>query len=111
MLAVLATLLFYRVGFPQYQVVLLMLASYWVVAERRPGRDPLLAGSLGLYFGWLALFDVFYALVGGVLHPGDRFAWVEEIVGLPTFLLGIVLLVATAAPTTTRTASGPPSGP
>lgn len=95
-LAVLATLLFYRVSFPQYQVVLLMLASYWIVAERRPGRDPFLAASLGLYFGWLALFDVFYALVGGVFHPGDRFAWTEEVVGLPTFLLGVVLLVAIA---------------
>jgi hypothetical protein len=96
LLGVLATLLFYRVGFPQYQIVALMLASYWVVAERRPGRDPFLAPALGLYFGWLALFDVFYALVGGVLHPGDRFAWVEEVVGLPTFLLGTALLVAIA---------------
>jgi hypothetical protein len=96
LLAVLATLLFYRVGFPQYQVVPLMLASYWVVAERRPGRDPFLAAALGLYFGWLALFDLFYALVGGVLHPGDRFAWVEDVVGLPTFLLGVALLVAIA---------------
>ena len=93
-LAVLATLLFYRVGFPQYQVVLLMLVSYWLVAERNPGRDPLLALALGLYFGWLALFDVFYALVGGVLHPGDRFAWVEDVVGLPTFVLGCLLVVA-----------------
>ncbi len=95
LLAVLATLLFYRVGFPQYQVVPLMLASYWVVAER-PGRDPFLAVTLALYFGWLALFDVFYALVGGVLHPGDQFAWAEEVVGLPTFVLGGLLLAAVA---------------
>ena len=91
-LAVLATLLFYRVGFPQYQVVLLVLASYWLVAEGRPGRS--LAVSVGLYFGWLGLFDVFYALVGGVLHPGDRFAWTEEVAGLPTFALGVTLLAA-----------------
>jgi hypothetical protein len=142
LLGVLATLLFYRVGFPQYQVVPLMLASYWVVAERRPGRDAILerfslgcgfisggagvparptgagpggqghpphpdgsryeergtalALTLGLYFGWLALFDVFYALVGGVLHPGDRFARLEDVVGLPTFLLGCLLIAAVA---------------
>ncbi len=95
-LAVLATLLFYRVGFPQYQVIPLVLASYWLVAERDPGRDPLLAWALGLYFGWLALFDTFYALDGGILHPGDRFAWVEDVVGLPTFALGLALLVAIA---------------
>ena len=95
-MAVLTTLLFYRVGFPQYQILLLLLASYWLVAERRPRRDPFLATALGLYFGWLALFDVFYASVGGVLHPGDRFAWVEDVVGLPTFLLGVALLVAIA---------------
>jgi hypothetical protein len=99
LLAVLATLLFYRVGFPQYQIVPLMLASYWIAAERRPGRDPFLAVALGLYFGWLALFDVFYALVGGVIHPGDRFAWAEDVVGLPTFLLGLALLVAVARDT------------
>jgi hypothetical protein len=95
-LAVMVTLLFYLVGFPQYQVVSLMLLSYWVVAERRAGRDPFLVGTLGLFFGWLGLFDVFYAAVGGVLHPGDRFAWVEEVVGLPTFVLGGLLLVAVA---------------
>ena len=95
-MAVLTTLLFYRVGFPQYQIIPLLLTSYWLVAERRPGRGPVLAAMLGLYFGWLALFDLFYALVGGVLHPGDRFAWVEEIVGLPTVVLGSMLLIAIA---------------
>lgn len=93
-LAVLATILFFRVGFPQYQLILGLLASYWIVAERPPGRDRPLVIASWLYFGWLAAFDVFYALVGGVLHPGDRFAWTEEVVGLPTFLLGAALLVA-----------------
>ncbi len=94
-LAVLATLLFYRVGFPQYQIVLLLLASYWIV-DGRWERDHFLGATLGLYFGWLALFDVFYALVGGVLHPSDRFAWVEDVVGLPTFVLGCLLFAAVA---------------
>ncbi len=96
LLGVMATLLFYRVGFPQYQVVPLMLASYWVAAERRPGRDRFLVVALGLYFGWLAVFDVFYAGVGGVIHPGDRFAWAEDVVGLPTFLLGCLSFAAVA---------------
>lgn len=95
LLAVLTTLLFYRVGFIQYQMVPFLLASYWAMSPRDRSRPtPFLSASLAIYFGWLALFDVYYASFGGVVHPGDPWAWVEEVVGLPTFLSGLALLIA-----------------
>lgn len=102
-LAVLTTLLFYQVGFLQYQMVLFLLVSYWLAVE--PGRlagDRFLAAALVAYFAWLALFEVFSALIGGVVHPGDPWAWVDEVAGLPTFLLGAALLAALLRPTFRR---------
>ena len=94
-LAVLTTLLFYRVGFIQYQMNLFLLASYWAVSPQGPsGRDRLLAASMGIYGGGLALFDVYYASFGGVVHPDDPWAWVEDVAGLPAFLAGSALLAA-----------------
>jgi hypothetical protein len=93
-LAILTLLLFYQVGFPQYQMVLFVLATYWVVRdwERFRIRSPL-AAALGCYFGWQAAFDVLYCWFGGTLGFGDELSWVPEVVGLPTFLLGCVLVV------------------
>lgn len=91
--AVLTTLLLYRVGFPQYQVVPFLLCACWANLEwERLRRERVLLALLAAYFGWLATFDVCYAVLGGVLHPGDRWAWLDEVVGLPTFLLGTALL-------------------
>ncbi len=95
LLAVLTTLLFYRVGFLQYQMVPFLLASYWAVSPERPsGRSAFLSASMAIYFGWLALFDVYYASFGGVVHPGDPWAWVDDVVGLPAFLAGSALIIA-----------------
>jgi hypothetical protein len=93
LVAVLTTLLFYQVGFIQYQMILFLLMAYWLgrngpaLAQRRG-----LAVAIGSYFGWLTLFDLFYAFVGGVIHPDGPWGWVDDWVGLPTFLLGIFLL-------------------
>ena len=93
LLAVLTTLLFYRVGFVQYQMVPFLLASYRFATGRGgPGGDRFLAAAAGIYFGWLAIFDAYYASFGGVVHPGDPWAWVEEVAGLPTFLAGCLLI-------------------
>lgn len=91
-LAVLTTLLFYQVGFIQYQMVLFLLVSYWYGIRGRLVKGRWLRIALACHFGWLALFDLFYAAIGGVIHPEDPWAWAEDIVGLPTFLLGGFLL-------------------
>ena len=96
-LSVLTTLLFYKVGFEQYQIVLFLLVSYWWWAlDDRAGqrRDPMLRLALAGYFGWLALFDLFYGRIGGYLPPDEPWSSAQEVVGLPTFVLGCVLLVA-----------------
>jgi hypothetical protein len=95
LLAVLTTLLFYKVGFLQYQMVLFLLMAYWlglhapVLASRRD-----LALAIGGYFGWLTLFGLFYCYAGGLMQADGPWGWVADRVGLPTFLLGSFLLVS-----------------
>jgi hypothetical protein len=95
LVAVLTTLLFYQVGFLQYQMIVFLLMTYWL------GRyGPALAHRRGLaaavvgYFGWLSLFDVFYCYAGGIMQPDGPWGWVADRVGLPTFVLGSYLLVS-----------------
>lgn len=57
-------------------------------------QDPVLLIALVGYFGWLAAFDVFYASIGGFITPYGRWMWVDEVVGLPAFVLGCLLFVA-----------------
>ncbi len=89
--AVLTTLLLYQVGFVQYQIVPLLLVLYWF-ATRLDHGAPVHEGRqlLGVivYFAWLALFDGFYAAIGGFLTPDGGWVWVADVVGLPTFVLG-----------------------
>jgi hypothetical protein len=92
--AVLTTLLFYQVGFVQYQMVVFLLMAVWL-GWYAPAlaRDRVLALAVVGYFGWLTLFDLFYAWVGGVIHRGGPWGWVDDWAGLPTFVLGSLLLV------------------
>ena len=92
--AVLTTLLFYQVGFIQYQMIVFLLMADWL-GRYAPAlaQDRGLAIAIGGYFGWLSLFDLFYAYAGGVIHQGGPWGWVDDWVGLPTFLLGGFLLV------------------
>jgi hypothetical protein len=92
--AILTTLLFYKVGFPQYQMVLFALASYWGCRNwERLEANPPLRVALGVYFGWIALFNVYYLYMGGKI-PISLGTWglVDDKVGLPTFFLGCELL-------------------
>jgi hypothetical protein len=94
-LAALTTLLVYQVGFPQYQMVLFALVTYWVIRpEGSPlAGDPWLTAALAGYFGWLAAFDAYYCAYGlSVYLPGRGYRDVEDLVGLPTFILGSLLL-------------------
>jgi hypothetical protein len=96
-LAILTMLLFYQVGFPQYQMVLFVLASYWIF--RKPGqirnRGPLLV-ALACYFGWLAIFDLIECTLGADFHS------MQEWAGLPTFLLGCALVVCVVRSSATQ---------
>ena len=57
-LAVLVTLLFYRTGFINYQMVPFLLISYWVVSEwQQLVEHSVLAALLGGYFGLLAILE------------------------------------------------------
>ncbi len=87
-LSILVTLLLYRNGFPQYQMVLIMVASYWVAELWNTRRhQTALAIALVGYFGWINAFALAYYQLG---DSSTRF---EDAVGLPTFLLGGILLV------------------
>jgi len=86
-LALLTTLMLYQNGFPQYQMVLLVVASYWVVRTwDQLRRRKALAVAMSLYFGWLAIFDLAYCI-----DEAYVITW-EDAVGLPTFLLGFAFL-------------------
>jgi hypothetical protein len=94
------TVLLYRVGYPQYQTVPFVLGSAWAVHrwDRLRGRI-LLALAMAGDFGWLAAFDVYYMLVDQ-WHLNSAWAQVQDLSGLPTFLLGcaFVAAVVRAAP-------------
>lgn len=86
-LAIAVTVLLYKVGFPQYAMVLFLMGSYWLVADhdRLRHRLPLIA-SFCAYFAWIGYFDV--------LMVQERIAWMLEWVGAPTFVLGCLLVVS-----------------
>ena len=68
-------------------IVLFVVASYWIIRTwEQLRRRKALAVAMGLYFGWLALFDVVYCASENAVLP-----W-EDAVGLPTFLLGLAFL-------------------
>ena len=86
-LAVLVTLLFYRIGYINYQMVPFLLISYWVVSEwEQLGEHSVLAALLGGYFGVLAILE----LVHWSLSTED--VLYSNIV-IFKFLLGCALLV------------------
>ncbi|HZW29562.1 MAG TPA: glycosyltransferase family 87 protein [Isosphaeraceae bacterium] len=92
--AALTTVLLYRVGFSQYQMVPFVLASSWVLRNWGQLRGRALLGvALGGYVTWLATFEA------GNFYYGDEsgtptWAMVEDFAGLVTFLLGCLLLAA-----------------
>src|SRR5262249_61616964 len=62
-LAILVTLLLYRIGFAQYKMVFLCVVSYWAVSEwRRFSEKTVSAALLICYFNFLSVV-VFYFLI------------------------------------------------
>jgi hypothetical protein len=94
-LAVLVTLLFYRIGFINYQMVLLFLISYLLVCEGQQLLEhSVLVALLGVYFGLLALLEVVHwSEFTPAFYTGD-FVYTGIVVF--KFLLGCALLVVLA---------------
>jgi hypothetical protein len=97
---VLVLLIFYRVGYPQYQMVLFVLAAAWLLRnwDQLQGRTALVV-AMGLYGTWITGCDVAYMLEEAWDVPVN---WdsISYAAGFPTFVLGSVLLgcVVRAAP-------------
>jgi Glycosyltransferase family 87 len=88
-LAILVTLLFYRVGFANYQMVLFFLISYWAVSSWAQFKQhSILATVLVGYFGVLGIAELaaWSGLVGSIFYGGMAFL-------LFRFLLGCALFV------------------
>ena len=88
LVAAVTTMLFYRTLYPQYQMVPFVLGSSWTVRHWGliKGRTSRL-GPIACYFGWLALFDFYYAFD----DEGAGYGYWEVtkyFVGLPSFLFG-----------------------
>ena len=91
-LSILTTLIFYRVGFLQYQMVLFLILPYWFAQNADQIKtDRILQFVLTTYLLWIIGFDLFDNAVGGIIGTGRPYAWVEEWAGLPTFLTGMSL--------------------
>ena len=88
-LAILVTLLFYRVGYAQYQMVLFSLILYWAVSNwAQFEKQSVLVALLVCYFGFLTLQNLafWWGLVGSIFYS-------NVVVSLLQFLLGCALLV------------------
>jgi hypothetical protein len=97
LVAVLVLLLFYRVGFPQYQMVPFVLGSAWLLRhwDRLRNRAALIA-AMALYFGCFTVLDVVYMLSDAWNVVVD---WesLQDTGGLLTFLLGLAFLGSVVA--------------
>ena len=91
-LVLLTVLIFYKVGFLQYQMVLFLILPYWFArnTEQIQSSRPIQMATI-VYFSWIVSFDLFDNAVGGIIGQGRSFGWVEEWAGLPTFLVGMAL--------------------
>ena len=89
-LGILVTLLFYRVGYANYQMVLFSLVLYWVVSTGAQFKNhSFLAMLLIGYFGFLSISNLAFwsGLVGSIFYS-------NIVVVLLQFLLGCALLVS-----------------
>ncbi len=95
LIAVITAALLYQTGFPQYHMVPFALGAawtvrYWDVTRGRLAR----AAAVAAYFGWLALFDVYYIIINN--ESAFYRTCVEHILGLPTLLIGSAFVAAVA---------------
>ena len=90
--AVLATLLFYRSGWNNYQMVPFLLVSYWAAVNWKllSGRFWLNSALIG-YFSWLSIMDVVYSIGHRFLDLASSDALLTDLY-LVRFVLGCALL-------------------
>ena len=88
-LATLVTLLFYRVGLPNYQMLLFCLVLYWSISNwEQFNRHFVLAALLVGYFGFQVIAEI-----TGVMSTFRAESFFSKIVVVFQFLLGCALLV------------------
>ena len=96
LMAVLGTLLFYQVGYNNYQMMLLPLAAYWLTlnwVQLRQQRG--LLSVFAAYFISLALIDMLFPVLRRVLAQPLAFALLDALC-LLRFAAGCALLLALA---------------
>jgi hypothetical protein len=87
------TVLLYRVGFAQYQMVPFILASSWAIRNWGQLRcRTLLRVAIACQVAWLAAFDLCDALFDETT-PVPLWGIQQDGAGLPTFLLGCLFLM------------------
>ena len=92
--AVVVTAVFYHTGFPQYHMVPFVLGTDWALRYWELLRDrPVRVMAIASYLGWLAVFESYYLVVDSEYLAGSWYV-IQEIVGLPTFLVGCAFLAA-----------------
>jgi hypothetical protein len=90
-LVVLSVLMFYNAGFPQYEMMLVVLL-YFVLINGKSG--PGAQAAILLYLIFLAAFDVVYLALGWWIAANDSWHAFARVIGLPFFLIKLVLHVA-----------------
>ena len=98
---IVVTLMLYKVGHPQFFLVVPLATGLWYV-HRFPVRDPLLSSTVVLSLGWVAFVSPLYLLThahnyitgAGVSAMAGRWAFLRDWVGLPTFMVLISMLAA-----------------
>jgi len=88
-LAILVAVLFYRLGYTNYEMVLFLLISYWAVSEWTQLKDHhFLAGLLVCYFGFLAVVDI------AILFRFEGYGHYSMTTVFLKWILGCMLLIA-----------------
>jgi uncharacterized membrane protein len=84
----LSSVLFYPVGYPQYETLPLTLL---ILAWARSSMCLPAKVGVATYGAFLAVFNVAYCIHGGGLHRDPLWDIVEQGIGLPFFLIKFVL--------------------
>jgi uncharacterized membrane protein len=93
-LAVLVVLLFYRVGYANYQMVPFMLISYWAISDWGELRNSIFIKALLIsYFGWLAVMDVGFPIVRRLVEDQSAYSLLHFMYFMK-FILGVALLAS-----------------
>ena len=99
--SILVTLLLYKLGHPQFFLVVPLSAGLWY-AQRFPHRDQFLNNAMIACLGWIAFLSSLYLLThihnyyteSGATAMRGRWDFLRDWLGLPTFVFLATMLVA-----------------